>query len=536
MIRGTTVPKQALPMLAAAALLLPAIIALAVWLSAQQGEHRRAVQRDAMDTARRMLALSDTELEANERVLAVIAGSPLLQNGEFADYTGRITRVVRDNPDWRALLVREAETGKVLVEIPGIAAEDLSAPLRPLPAAQSAGASVEGAFRDGRYCPCVIIDIPVAGARGQVMSLFLRPEPFQRIAMRNASKGAITAVVDKSGNFLARSRNFSTRVGTPGSRYVREAVAKGGFGFYRGTTLEGFENYTAYATSPDTGVSAHVAIAVGQIDSPRTLANASVLTAILAALVLAAGLMFYATFELRRRRIEEQRLIGMQKAEAISRFTGMLAHDSRNILAVIDAGVRLILRHTKEEETAQRARAIGEAVERGNRLINQLLSFVRGNAAEVRVLDLHKCLSACEDLLQRSLGDGIDFRWHVSEDARYALANGDQIELALLNLAINARDAMEGMGNFTLEVTRDDGMVAISAADDGPGIPPPVRSRIFETFYSTKGDGKGTGLGLAQVAGAARQAGGRVEMTDSASGGACFTIYLPRAEAGEMIA
>ena len=101
---------------------------------------------------------------------------------------------------------------------------------------------------------------------------------------------------------------------------------------------------------------------------------------------------------------------------------------------------------------------------------------------------------------------------------------------ALLNLAINARDAMDGRGTFLIDVTREGDTVAITACDTGPGVPTALRERIFEAFYSTKGDGKGTGLGLAQVAGAARQAGGRVELQDNATGGACFVIYLPRAE------
>jgi two-component system, NtrC family, sensor kinase len=89
---------------------------------------------------------------------------------------------------------------------------------------------------------------------------------------------------------------------------------------------------------------------------------------------------------------------------------------------------------------------------------------------------------------------------------------------------------MDGSGTFFVDVTREGDAVAIAACDTGPGVPTALRERIFEAFYSTKGDGKGTGLGLAQVAGAARQAGGRVELKDSPEGGACFVIYLPRAE------
>ncbi|HSQ94567.1 MAG TPA: HAMP domain-containing sensor histidine kinase [Croceibacterium sp.] len=116
----------------------------------------------------------------------------------------------------------------------------------------------------------------------------------------------------------------------------------------------------------------------------------------------------------------------------------------------------------------------------------------------------------------------MEYHWGDVDGARHALGNADQLELALLNLAINARDAMDGQGKFSIDVTREGDLVAINACDTGPGVPKALRERIFEAFYSTKGDGKGTGLGLVQVAGAARQAGDHVELRDRADGGACF--------------
>jgi signal transduction histidine kinase len=528
MIRGTTLPRQALPMLAAVALLLPAIIALAVWLNAQQDAQRVAVQRNAMAAAQQMLALSDAEAIADGRQLRMIANSPAAHDNDLGRLTRFFDLALQNNPQWNGLVMRDGRTGRVLLE----KGRQPSSPRATPPAAAPGELATEGVFAQGPYCPCVVIRVPMAGAPSRVLTLYLDPQAFQNILERvQLPRDGVSAIADRNGRFMARSVEYARRVGQPGSNSLRHAVRQGGAGLYRGVTLEGFQNYTAYATSPLTGWSGHVAIERKDIDSPRTLANASLVLGILAALVLAAGLMFYAAYETRRRRLEETRLIGMQKAEAISRFTGILAHDFRNILSVIDAGVRLILRHTREEETARRAQAIGDAAERGDRLVNQLLSFVRGDGAIVEALDLCKCLKGCEDLLRNSLGDEIAFSWSVDEDARHACANGDQLELALLNLAINARDAIDGPGTFTIAVTRDGDMAAVTACDSGPGVPPHLRGRIFETFYSTKGDGKGTGLGLAQVAGAARQAGGRVELRDNPAGGACFTIYLPLAEA-----
>ncbi|MEO6151729.1 MAG: ATP-binding protein [Croceibacterium sp.] len=423
-------------------------------------------------------------------------------------------------------MLRDQASGRVLAE--SAATNDAQA-LAALPQTLPDSALIGGATRDGRYCPCVQMHVRLSGKlQNAALTLFLSPAVFQKIAMAQAGGSDVAALVDRRGNFIARTLDAEQRFGLPASVYVRRAVARGaGEGMYPSVTLEGLKSYSAYSTASRSGWSAHAAIDKTAIDSPRNWAKAAIATAILAALVLAAGLLVYAVFEIRRRRLELQRMVGMQKAEAISLFTSTVSHDFRNILSVIDAGLRLILRHTQEDLTRQRALAIGDAVARGNRLTNQLLSFVRGDVAEVRALDLKACLEGADDLLARSLGDGVAFTWRVDDDARHVMANSDQLELALLNLAINARDAMDGAGAFAIVAEREGEWSAVHASDSGPGVPAELRARIFEAFYSTKGDGRGTGLGLAQVAGAARQAGGRVELREGPDGGACFTIYLP---------
>jgi len=521
-------PRQALPMLAAAALLLPAIIVLSLWFGNLQSQQRQDVERDALGSARQILALADAETMANRRILRLVAASPAMR--DMAELDEVLERLVRNNRGWTAMAVRDPRSGKILLERadePGMAA------LRPLPRLLPSDTGVEGVFADGRHCPCVVMHAMVPGRPSHVLTLYVSPQRYQDILERNTAGTALTGLFDGSGRFAGRSIDFTKRVGTPGTPYVLRAIRRGGEGFYRGVTWEGLENYTAYVASPDTGWSAHVAVDSAEIDGPRSWANVAIAIAILAALVLAAGLMFYAANETRARRRDEDRLIAMQKAEAISRFTGTTVHDFRNILAVVEAGVRLIERHTEEPQTLARAGAIHDAVVRGKRLVNQLLSFVKGDGAEVRALDLEGILSGVDALLGQSLGNGIEFSWIVADDARFARANADQLELALLNLATNARDAMNGKGEFAIEVTRDGEMAAIAARDTGPGIPAHLRERIFEAFYSTKRDGEGTGLGLAQVAGAARQAGGRVVLREVPGSGACFVIYLPLAEVPE---
>jgi signal transduction histidine kinase len=509
-------------MLAAVALLLPAIIALGIWLYGQQDAQRADTERAARDVARKVIALSDAEVSANQRVLNVIATSPTLLGGEFSTFAARSERLVKEDPDWNGLVVRDRATGAVLMEIsetPEVPSGQL-VPINPLVPA------VEGIVRQGRYCPCVVLNVPLGDAGQQVLTLFMAPDPFQHLLRDSAPPSAISGLVDRDGEFVARTLDFETRVGSPASVSLRRAAAKGGEGIYEGMTLEGLENYSAYATSPETGWSAHIAIGAAYLDSPRTWANAGIGLAILAALVLAAGLIFYAAYEMRRQRGDEVRFLEMQKAEAIGQFTGTVVHDFRNILAVVEAGLNLIGRQRTKAQTERTIDEVRATLARGERLTNQLLSFVRGDGAEVRTLDLKQTMEQIEELLRRSLGDDIDFSWKVEEDAQYARANLDQLELALLNLAINARDAMDGPGRFGIATSRERDRVVIAVSDNGPGIPPHRRESVFQLYYSTKPTGKGTGLGLAQVAGAMRQAEGRVSVTDAPGGGACFLLSL----------
>jgi len=512
-------------MLAAAGLLLLAIVVLAVWTYGQLAQRRADVEQQSLQSAREMVALADAEAAANSRMLQLMASSQAAVDVDMTRMTRFFHLSLDSNPAWNGLVLRDRSNGHVLLEK---GRGSLARPLRAIPKAVPAGLGIEGVFADGRYCPCVVFHKQVIGAPGRELTLFMSPDEFARIVRKEVTGSSLGGMLDQNGRILARSVDSRRHVGSLAKPYALDAVSRADAGTYRGVTFEGMRTYTAFAKSRLTGWSGHVAVDRARVDSPRSLANASVAIAVLAALILATGLLVYAAGEMRSRRRQEERLVAMQKAEAISRFTGTAVHDFRNILAVIDAGVRLLVRRSAEAHTIERAKAISDAVDRGNRLTNQLLSFVRGEGAEVDKLDIRRCLESCDDLIARALGVAVEFQWHVADDARQVRANADQLELALINLAINARDAMDGKGMFSLDVTRSGDMVAIAACDTGPGVPRELRERIFEAFYSTKGDGKGTGLGLAQVAGAARQAGGRVELLDRRDGGACFVIYLPR--------
>jgi signal transduction histidine kinase len=504
--------------------LLPAIIALAVWFYSNQEQRRADVERGALQTARQMIELTDVELEANMRTLALLADSPALGgSSNLPGWRDFIARTTRQTPGWRAVILRRSGSATPILEA---STQPDGRALRPLPRIGTTRGTIEGVFRTGRHCPCVVLHRRAAEDPALVITLYIDPQIFQHILRAKTPPGRIGGIVDRQARFAARSLAYDERVGTPGTLYVQRAVARGGEGFYSGVTFEGLANYTAYAASPRTGWSAHEAVDRSTVESARTWSNAATAIGILAALALAAGLALYAIYEMRLRRRDEDRFLEMQKSEAISQFTSTVVHDFRNILAVVEAGLNLIARQRTKAEMARTIGEVRDTLARGERLTNQLLSFVRGDGADIRTIDLKALLEGSEALLRRSLGDEVAFTWEVADEARYARANPDQLELALLNLAINARDALAGPGRFAITTGRDRDRVVIAASDDGPGIPPHRREDVFELYFSTKPAGKGTGLGLAQVAGAMRQAEGRVKVVDNPGGGARFLLSL----------
>ncbi len=226
------------------------------------------------------------------------------------------------------------------------------------------------------------------------------------------------------------------------------------------------------------------------------------------------------------RRALEERLAQSRRLEAVGRLAAGVAHDFNNLLTVIFAHAETLGRHDDPERVIA-ARAILDAAERATNLTGQLLAYGRRQVLELEVVDIHELLRGSEKLLGRFLGE--DVRLTLDLDPQPAFANVDrsQLEQVVLNLIVNARDAMPSGGAVTLRTRRGPDTVQISVVDTGLGMSPEVRARIFEPFFSTKDRGQGTGLGLATVLGIVEQSGGRVEVESTPGRGSCFTIILP---------
>lgn len=226
-----------------------------------------------------------------------------------------------------------------------------------------------------------------------------------------------------------------------------------------------------------------------------------------------------------------------QKIEAIGQLTGGIAHDFNNLLMVISGGLEMLDRQT---DTARRQRikdGMRHAAERGASLTRQLLAFSRKQSLKPEPVDLPRQVGSMRDLLARSLRGDVDVTFEFPEDLWYVEVDPVELELMVLNLAVNARDAMPNGGTITISaqnVTRQTEQghsaefVLLSVSDTGTGMSDEVKTHIFEPFFTTKDVGRGSGLGLAQVHGFAMQSGGSVEVESEIGQGTRVVVLLPR--------
>ncbi|WP_338012412.1 response regulator [Bordetella sp. H567] len=243
--------------------------------------------------------------------------------------------------------------------------------------------------------------------------------------------------------------------------------------------------------------------------------------------------------EIRERERTQSALVQSQKMEAIGQLTGGLAHDFNNLLNVIMGSVELIQRTSADERARRLAVNARHAVERGAKLTAQLLAFSRSQNLDLRPTDINALLSAMRELLGLSLGPTVRVLTDFAPDLPMATADANQLELAVLNLCLNARDAMPAGGEVTLSTAlrqAEEGdlpagrYVVIAVKDTGTGIPTQTLSKVFDPFFTTKPVGKGTGLGLSQVYGIARQSGGIARIASEEGHGTVVEIWLAPAD------
>ena len=235
----------------------------------------------------------------------------------------------------------------------------------------------------------------------------------------------------------------------------------------------------------------------------------------------------------RRLKVEEA-LRQTQRLEALGHLTGGVAHDVNNLLMVVSNNAYLIRSVPRERDVTPQVDAILRAVATGSRLTRQLLAFARRQAVRPEVVDLSEMMTVMHDLMRHSVPTAVSVRVHVEPGTPCIRVDPAELELALINLSVNARDAMPEGGALVLDVRPapdDPRHVRVAVSDTGSGIPPDVLERVFEPFYTTKPPGKGTGLGLSQVYGFCQQAGGEVRLRSEEGRGTTVEMRLPAVHA-----
>ncbi len=388
------------------------------------------------------------------------------------------------------------------------------------------------------------------GTFNGIIAVAIRPAYFESFyQLVGETPGSFYALIRSDGAILARiPQDKEYRQLSPKSMFTT-AIAKGErsglftvkseidaisrrIGFRK---LEGFPVYALAGTETD------------EINGEWLSAIGSYLMFGLPASLLVFGVLWIALKrterlheEAERREMAEDALRQAQRLEAIGQLTGGVAHDFNNLLMIVSGTVQRLRRYVTGEKETQLLDTITNATERGGSLTRQLLAFSRRQMLQPSVIDLSEHLPEIKEMLSRSLRGDIVIRVAVPRRPCCVKVDTSEFELALLNLAFNARDAMPSGGTLTIAVkpvlmrgkASEEGLsgefVAIRVADTGTGIPAEVLPRVFEPFFTTKEIGKGTGLGLSQVYGFARQSGGAASISSSPRRGTAVTLFLPR--------
>src|SRR6266540_3840911 len=385
-----------------------------------------------------------------------------------------------------------------------------------------------------------------------VVAVAVLPQYFEEFyALIGRSPGSLYALLRDDGRFLARYPERPDRGLQPGSA-LHTTIAQGrerSMQTIRRSQIDAVERRVGHRKLEGFPVYVVAGIDSSAIRGEWMATMASHLVFGLPAtlfLLLIIGVALRRTrrlyAEAERREAAEAALRQAQRLEAIGHLTGGVAHDFNNLLMIVSGSAERLRRDLTSEKHRRLLDMIMNATSRGESLTRQLLAFSRRQMLTPAVIDLTQRLPELKDMLTRSLRDDIITEIVVPGESCAVKVDPSELELALLNLAVNARDAMPNGGTLTITVkpvvlkgrATEEGLsgdfVAIGVAATGSGITPDVLPHVFEPFFTTKEVGKGTGLGLSQVYGFAKQSGGTAKVTSTVGRGTAITLYLPRTQ------
>ena len=567
--------ERPLRLLIAASVVLPLIIfSVAAWISYNQHvtEATDRLQR-TVDTMHEHAVKVFETFAISERYMEEMFNniSDASITANEAEYNVRIRDFIRDLPQLRDLWVIDAEGHPLVAGTVFPMQRNLALADRDYFSAHKTGhidtyisGVVQGRAYDANFFAITRKRLTPTGAFNGVYLVSIAPEYFTRYYSEfPPADVTVAAVVRSDGVVLARypeTPQSATRV--PATAIFMRAIATSPErGVTRGLSFfDGNPRIVAYRklAKQDVYVSAALDVATVRADWIEDM-SAHLVFGVPATLTMLALAMMtlrhtrresYAYAQLReetaRRAATEQALRQAQKMEAVGRLTGGIAHDFNNLLTAIIGNVELANRRntSTDERVAKSLGAIRQASMRAATLVQRLLTFSRQHPQEVKAVDINRLVGEMSELLHRSIGETVTVETVLSSGLWKTAIDPNQLENAVLNLAVNARDSMPKGGQLTIETSnayldeayvlrsgaevKPGQFVLVAVSDTGEGMPAEVRDKAFEPFFTTKPAGAGSGLGLSMVYGFVKQSGGHVQIYSELGQGTAIKMYFPR--------
>ncbi|WP_010542692.1 ATP-binding protein [Sphingomonas elodea] len=508
--------------------LLPIVVLGAAYGAVTLREQRAALDRQAALASRSTARLVGREIAATLDAVKMISRSPSLDSGINRPIFTRLgLRLMEDHPDWAALSIADLDGNRVL---------DLPKPI---------GGALGKVVEPGSLAAAIRTRQP------QVGLVVPGPDRMTAFAVRapviqdGAPRYVVSAVVP-----VRAMQHLLYTESVPADWRLRLIDARGTVVAQSGTV--GDEEMAAIVTSvPESGWRVEVAVPRGSFAALTRQTRWVLVGGGVLALAVFAALAFALAVELRRYRQRQAATVQAQRLEALGRLTGGVAHDLNNLLTPILGGLDLLRGRTGDDPKAQRyIDSATHSAERARSLVARLLAYAKRQALTPEAIDVPTMLADLHELLQRSVGPTIGCTIHSAQDLPPVRADRNQLELAVLNLVINARDAIKTGGRLSGTIViaarpprREDlrglargDYLALAVHDDGCGMDAATLRRAMEPFFTTKAGDRGTGLGLSMVHGFAEQSAGRLVLESAPGQGTSATLILPVTDAPPAVA
>ena len=522
------------------AVVLPLLMFVGVLATNSLQRQQDSTKLEALETVRDLSVQIDAELARHIDLVRILAAMPAFDVGADPKLAHQVLwRAVVHQPLWGAahvatpdgMIVVTASNGAPQLVNDRASFDTMIATGTPI--IGNIIRSSDGQFGVPIHAP-IVRDGTVLGA----LSIVIRTKSIHDFLVQaELPDGWRAVVIDAAGRRVARNTLDEEVRGTPALPATLAARKRGLEGVaYDAVLVEGGPAIAFYRQSSATNWSVHIAIPRADYDAPLNRLRWLIAGQSMAAVLLAFAFAVMLARELSARRTAAAERQSAERMEALGRMTGRIAHDFNNLLAVISSASQNMRRRVATPEAERYAGLIGQAVDRGVAITGELLLFARAGMVPLKPADINTRIRHTMGLVREAVGSDVDIEVDLAETLPRVMIDPVQFDLALLNLAVNAREAMSGAGQ--LAIATKAGIldadrrrcVALTVSDTGAGVPAHQLPHVFEPFFTTREVAKGPGLGLAQVYAFAKLCGGSVRMESEVGVGSTVIMLLPEAE------